>query len=223
MRNYRQDFEDLEKKRKALAARLDSMKSIEKKLSQQELALRKEQELKGKILDGIRRSKMFAVNKMNGLREKSLQFNLEDAGLFDMLFKPSFADQKGQLPSPLQGIVTQKFGLIKGQDHPYTLTHKGVFISASKGSPVKSVFGGKVSFVGELPGFGTTLIIDHGDHYYSVYSHAEDVKVSTGDEIEQEQLLASVSDSSEDMHPGIYFEIRHFSEPYDPQQWMKGL
>lgn len=223
MRNYRQDFEDLEKKRKTLAARLESMKSVEQKLSQQEVALRKEQELKGKILDGIRRSKMFALNKIHGLREKSLQFNLEDAGLFDMLFKPSFADQKGQLPSPLQGVVTQKFGLIKGQDHPYTLTHKGVFISAAKGSPVKSVFGGKVSFVGELPGFGTTLIIDHGDHYYSVYSHAEDVKVATGDEIEQEQLLASVSDSSEDMHPGIYFEIRHFSEPYDPQQWMKGL
>lgn len=223
IKNYGKDLEDLHKKKRVLAQRLESLKSVESKIAVQEKQMRKEQDLKGKILDGIRKNKLFAMNKINGLREKSLQYNLEDAGLFDLLFKPSFADQKGELPQPLQGAITQKFGLIKGDDQPYTVSHKGIFISAAKGSPIKSVFEGRVSYVGELPGFGTTLIVDHGDHYYSVYSHAQEVKVSMGDEITQSQIIAQVGEAPQESSPGLYFEIRHFSEPYDPQQWMKGL
>ncbi|WP_374076230.1 murein hydrolase activator EnvC [Bdellovibrio bacteriovorus] len=223
IKNYGRDLQDLQKKRKTLAARLESLKGVETKIVAQEKQLRREQDLKGKILDGIRKNKLFAMNKIHGLREKSLQYNIDDAGLFDLLFKPSFADQKGELPVPLPGVVTQKFGLMKGDEHPYTLSHKGIFISAAKGSPIKSIFEGRVSYVGELPGFGTTLIVDHGDHYYSVYSHAQEVKVNTGDEITQSQVIALVGEAPQESNPGLYFEIRHFSEPYDPQQWMKGL
>lgn len=223
IKNYTRDLKDLQSKRKILADRLESLKAIETKIVNQEQSLLKEQELKNKVLDSIRKNKNFALNKINGLREKSLQYNIEDAGVFDLLYKASFADQKGVLPLPLSGVVTQKFGLMKGEDHPYTLSHKGIFISAAKGSPVKSIFEGRVSYVGDLPGFGTTLILDHGDHYYSVYSHAQDVKVAVGEEIKQSQVLAQVGEAPQDGNPGLYFEIRHFSEPYDPQQWMKGL
>lgn len=223
IRNYTHDAEDLKKKKQLLSSKLESLKAVEGKILAQEKELRSEQEVKNKILDGIRKSKRFALSKINGLREKSLQINIEDTGLFDVLFKPSFADQKGALPPPLQGVITQKFGLMKGQEHPYTISHKGVFISAAKGSPIKSIFEGTVSFVGEVPGFGTTLIVDHGDHFYSVYSHTQDVKVKRGDEISQAQILAQVGEPLQENIPGLYFEIRHFSEPYDPQQWMKGL
>ena len=223
IKNYSQDLKDLQYRKKILAQRLENLKTVESRFVQQEKNLLNEQAMKNKILDGIRKSKLFAMNKMNGIREKSLQFNLDDSGLFDLLFKPSFADQKGELPPPLPGIVSKKFGLIKGEDHPYTFSNKGVFISSAKGTPIKAVFSGTVSYVGELPGFGPTLILDHGDHYYSVYSHAEDIKVAQGDEITQSQVLALVGAGKQDSPNGMYFEIRHFSEPYDPQQWMKGL
>jgi septal ring factor EnvC (AmiA/AmiB activator) len=223
IKNYSQDIKDLQYKKKTLALRLENMKTLESRIAQQEKSLIAEQNMKNKLLDGIRRNKLFAINKINGIREKSLQFNLEDSGLFDLLFKPSFADQKGVLPSPLAGIVSKKFGLIKGEDHNYTFSNKGVFISSAKGSPVKAVFSGTVSYVGDLPGFGNTLILDHGDHYYTVYSHTDEVKVAAGDEIKQSQVLAMVGSNAQDSAPGIYFEIRHFSEPYDPQLWMKGL
>lgn len=223
LKNYVKDLDDLEKKRKTLTLRLENLKEVQAKITAQERNFLREQEVKGKILDGIRKNKMFALNKINSLRQKTLQFSIDDTGLFDMLFKPSFADQKGILPTPLQGIVTRKFGLIKGDEHPYNISHKGVFIAAAAGTPVKSVFEGRVSFVGDIPGFGTTLILDHGDHYYSVYSHADNVKVSIGDEVLQHHVIASVGKIPLEQNLGIYFEIRHFSEPYDPQQWMKGL
>lgn len=223
IKNYRLDLQDLESRKRKLAGRLESMKSIEARIANQEKRLLAELSTKNRLLDGIRKSKMFALKTINGLREKSSEYNIEDAGVFDLLFKPSFSDQKGDLPRPIEGTVTRKFGLIKGPDHPYTLTNKGVFISAAFGSPIKSVFEGKVSFVGELPGFGKTLIVDHGDHYYTVYGHADAIKVNVGDEVTQAQEIATAGSASVADSSGLYFEIRHFSEPYDPLLWMKGL
>ena len=222
IKNFTMDLQDLRAQKKALGLRLASLQKVEKKISDEERRLVAEQTIKNKLLDGIRKSKLFALNQINAIKEKSAQTS-DDAGILDLLFQPSFANQKGQLPRPLAGVVTRKFGLMKGQDHPYTLSNKGIFISAAKGSAIKSIFDGKVSYVGEMPGFGRTLIVDHGDHYYSVYANANEVKVKEGDEITQSQIIASAGEPSGDNPSGIYFEIRHFSEPYDPQLWMKGL
>jgi septal ring factor EnvC (AmiA/AmiB activator) len=223
IKNYSHDLQELKNKKQAVADRLNKMKKVEGRITAQEKNMISEQQMKNKILDGTRKSKLFAMNRLNTLREKSMQFNVEDSGVYDMLFKPSFFDQKGQLPSPIQGLVTLKFGLLKNPNETYTISNKGIFIQANAETEVKSIFEGKVSFVGELPGFGQTIILDHGDHYYSVYSHIHDTKVNVGDEVSQSESIANVASAESDGAPGIYFEIRHFSEPYDPQQWMKGL
>lgn len=223
IKSYTQDMKDLQSKKETLALRLKSLKSVENRIAQEEQNLLSEQNTKNKILDGLRKSKLFALHKINGLREKSLQINVEDSGVLDPLFKPSFADQKGELPKPMDGNLVKRFGLEKNGERSYTLNHKGVFIGAAPGSPIKSVFDGTVSYVGTLPGFGQTLIIDHGDHYYTVYAHTDQVKVNVGQEITQAQVIASAGNPSSEDPSGLYFEIRHFSEPYDPQLWMKGL
>lgn len=223
IKDYTRDVNDLETKRSKLAGRLEKLKTLALKISREEANLVGEQNLKTKILSGIRRNKVFAVNKMAFLREKSLQYNIEDAGIFDMLFRPSFSDQKGQLIRPTEGLITRRFGLEKSNQHSYTINHKGIFIGGKADQSIKSIFEGTVSFAGTLPGFGKTLIIDHGDHYYSVYSHASEIKVQVGEEVSLSQVIATVGYSPRDSKDGLYFEIRHFSEPYDPQQWMKGF
>ncbi|MGE0633330.1 MAG: murein hydrolase activator EnvC, partial [Pseudobdellovibrionaceae bacterium] len=68
-------------------------------------------------------------------------------------------------------------------------------------------------------GFGTTVILDHGDHYYSIYSGLSKVKVEIGDEIETRQVIAEAGWVPETGMPGLYFEVRHFSEATDPSSW----
>lgn len=223
IKDYTRDVKDLQSKKQKLAERREKLKRLAERISQQEKNLIAEQTLKNKILDGIRKNKLFALSKINSLREKSLQYNIEDAGIFDMLFRPSFSDQKGQLIRPVDGSIVRRFGVEKSNQHKYTLNHKGVFFSGKQNQSIRSVFEGTVSFAGVLPGFGKTLIIDHGDHYYSVYSHANELKVQTGEDVSLSQVIATVGYSPRDDREGLYFEIRHFSEPYDPQQWMKGF
>jgi septal ring factor EnvC (AmiA/AmiB activator) len=119
--------------------------------------------------------------------------------------------------------VLKRFGLVKQIDQPYVLSNKGVLLAANQGSPVRAVFGGVVSFVGSLPGLGKVLILDHGDHYYTVYGNNADVRVQLGQEVTQSQVIANSGRSSFDQQNGLYFEVRHFSEPYNPMEWVKGF
>lgn len=223
IKDYAESKKDLETRKQKLNQRWAHLKKIEAKITAKEAKLAEENEIKGRILKNIKSSQNFAMMKLSEIRKKSQNLAAQDeAGVFDLLFQPSFFEQKRKLPLPIQGRLTQGFGLIKDESHNVVFSHKGQFYSAPVGTQVKAIFQGKVAFAGSIPGFGQTLVIDHGDHYYSVYSHAVDLKVKEGDQVEQLQTLALSGTAGADFGNGLYFEIRHFSEPSDPQQWVKG-
>ena len=214
MKDYTDLIKTLDSDRFKLANRLDKLKQVEVKLSQNEKQLTLEQQTKNKILNKIKSSKSFAIDQIKSLREQNEEL--------DVLLRPSFFEKKGSLELPVRGTLVQKYGLIRDPQYNLTFKHKGLFLQTSVGTPIQTVFDGQVSFVGEVPGFGKTVIIDHGDHYYSTYAHADLVFVQLGQEIQQGQSIATVGATHPQFGSGLYFELRHFSEPYDPQQWMKG-
>lgn len=223
LKNYSASVRELDAKKTKLQNRLAHLRKIESRIKNKEIRLSNENNVKNKILDGLRKSKSFAMIKFDGLRQKSNQIlQNDDSGVLDLLFRPSFFEQKAKLDWPVKGPIVKNFGLIQDEEENVTLSQKGVVIHAAKGTPVRSVFSGQVSYVGKIPGFGRTLIIDHGDHYFSVYSYNQDISVKLGDEIQKNQIIASVGTNPEDLQDGLYFEIRHFSEPSDPRSWVKG-
>ena len=88
------------------------------------------------------------------------------------------------------------------------------------GSKVRSVYSGNAIFAGEIPGYGNSVIVDHGDHYYSVYSHLHSIDIEQGLQIEANQVIGKSGSSGSEYGDGLYFEIRHFSEPADPKNWL---
>jgi septal ring factor EnvC (AmiA/AmiB activator) len=75
-----------------------------------------------------------------------------------------------------------------------------------------------VAFIGRVSGFGKTMVVDHGDHYYSVYSFLSEALVNQGERLKEQQLIAK-SGESWAQGSGMYFEIRHFSDAVDPNDW----
>ena len=126
----------------------------------------------------------------------------------------SFFEKKGKLLAPFEGVLAQGFGMVVDPKYQYRLSHKGHRYRSRKAKPAKAVADGRIVFSGEVEGYGPTAIIDHGDHYFSVYSGLKDVKVSKGDEVTRAQALSSSIKE-------IYFEIRHFSDAIDPASWIK--
>ena len=72
-----------------------------------------------------------------------------------------------------------------------------------------------------LPNFGRTVILDHGDSYYSVYAFVSQLKVHEGDQVREGDVLAVSGSYSPLFGPGLYFEIRHFTDAIDPKPWIK--
>ncbi len=224
IKDYSNAVKELEKRKQKFQIRWSHLRKVKKKIQGKEENLLAENQQKNKILQKIKNSQELKIDKLSSLRKKSLEFAgmKDESGLLDLLFRPAFSEQLGLLPKPIEGQVVQGFGLMKDEVHHVVLSHKGQFYSAPLGTLVKSIFTGRVAFTGEIEGFGKTLIVDHGDHYYSVYSHTRNIQVREGDEVQQLQTLAQSGRSGSGFGDGIYFEIRHFSEPADPKQWMKG-
>lgn len=222
IREYQAVSRELKTKKDRLDLRLRRMSEIEAELREREVRLADEQNTKNRILSGIRRKKLFALKTIQELRAQGRGYSVEDEAVLETLLRPSFAEKRGQLDWPVRGRVARGFGPERSEGEGWVITHKGVFLKADRGSAVQAVFEGRVVYVDEIPGFGGTVIVDHGDHYFSVYSHASGIEVREGQEISSGQLLARVDRSPLEADAGLYFEIRHFSEPDDPVPWMKG-
>src|SRR5690606_34137358 len=137
------------------------------------------------------------------------------------LMQTSFYEYKGKMHSPVTGTLAIKYGLYTEPEYLYRLNHKGIFYSAKEGSLVRSVYPGKVEYVGEWSGTGGVVIINHGDNYYSLYAHLKEIQVQQGDRLNLQQEFAKVGLDPILAETGVYFELRHFSESIDPAPWFK--
>ena len=84
---------------------------------------------------------------------------------------------------------------------------------------VKAVAGGTVVFADWLRGFGNLLIIDHGDDFLSVYGNNESLLAAVGASVKGGESVATVGNSGGNPDSGLYFELRHRGQPFDPLKW----
>ena len=132
-------------------------------------------------------------------------------------FNQPFRSMQGQLPLPVDGSISARFGQSKGMG----LLWEGVFLDAQEGTAVRSIFPGRVAFADWLRGFGLLLILDHGDGYMSLYSHNQILHKQLGEWVNAGDTIAQVGASGGLKKTGLYFEIRHNGEPHNPLMWCK--
>ncbi len=130
----------------------------------------------------------------------------------------NFSRLKGRLALPVAGEILNKFGQNREGGGP---AWKGLFIRARQGHEVRSVGSGKVAFADWLRGFGNLLIIDHGTGYLSLYSNNESLYKQPGDSVRAGDVVATVGSTGGQDEPGLYFELRHQGNPFDPMSWVK--
>jgi septal ring factor EnvC (AmiA/AmiB activator) len=131
-----------------------------------------------------------------------------------------FSDFKGLLNMPVKGKIVSFFGPFKNPKFNVLNFRNGIDIQADEGEPIRAVFKGKVIYSDWFKGYGNMLIIDHGEHYYTVYAHLEEVFKSKGDTVGSNEVVATVGDSGSLSGPLLYFEVRYHGKPLDPLQWI---
>ena len=94
--------------------------------------------------------------------------------------------------------------------------------SVAPGTPVRAVESGTIARRQRLSTYGLTLIVEHGNGYYSVYGQLATATVTEGTRIERGQIIGSVGGEGSDKGPHLYFEIRGESQiALDPLAWLR--
>jgi septal ring factor EnvC (AmiA/AmiB activator) len=85
------------------------------------------------------------------------------------------------------------------------------------GTPVRAVHPGRVAFADRYPAYGNTVILDHGDGYFTVSANLDVLAVATGQEVELGARLGTVGATPHG--PALYFELRRHSQVLEPAEW----
>lgn len=128
-----------------------------------------------------------------------------------------FGGLRGKLGMPVAGKIASYFGSARADGGT---TWKGLFIRASEGEQVHAVAAGAIVFADWLRGFGNLLIIDHGDDFLSVYGNNDALLVAAGATINAGQVIATAGNSGGNAESGLYFELRHRGQAFDPLKWI---
>jgi septal ring factor EnvC (AmiA/AmiB activator) len=127
----------------------------------------------------------------------------------------------GKLNWPVEGAIVYRFGrdtLPSGG----IIRWNGVGIAAPVGTRVKAVESGKVRLVGQFGTYGLTIVLEHGNGYYSVYSHLETAEVKLGTSVEKGREIGTVGGRNSDYGPHLHFEIRGENQiALDPTTWLR--
>ena len=136
----------------------------------------------------------------------------------------SFAQNKGRLPAPIRGSysILRTFGVHQHSEHNRVqVNSSGVDFGVNGDSRAYAVFSGVVSRVFVIPGYGTAVILRHGN-YLTVYANLSSVAVSTGSRVSTGQTIGSVG-ASPDGSSGrlLHFQLWHERTKLNPLAWIK--
>lgn len=115
-----------------------------------------------------------------------------------------------RLDWPISGRVTSDYGR-RGRRH-----HDGIDIGAPRGTAVRAAADGRVAYVGSVRGYGSMIILDHGDGFVTVYAHNARQHVRAGAVVRRGDVIATVGRTGRTTGPNLHFEVRRHDVAYDP-------
>jgi hypothetical protein len=87
----------------------------------------------------------------------------------------------------------------------------------------RAVLPGKILYADWFKGFGNIVIIDHGDHTFTVSGYCSELLKKPGESVSEGETIALVGSAGSLKGPCLYFEIRHHGKPQDPMNWLSHL
>lgn len=190
-----------------------------------------------KELNRVRNDKNALTNyvseKEEGIQqlEKIIKRVLEDKARFERelrirqqqetLKTKSFKALKGQLPWPADGRIISKFGRQWNPKLKTTTENPGIDIKGKPGSSIRTVLGGVVTTITYIRGYGTTIIVDHGGGFYTVYSHVTNIQTNVDSQVRNGDVIAYMGDSGSINGSKLHFEIWGKGQKLDPEKWLR--
>ena len=125
------------------------------------------------------------------------------------------------LGKPVSSRITSNYGTRKDPFTGKQKQHRGIDFAGKIGTELMAVAPGRVVSAGERVGYGTTVEIDHGLGFTTLYAHLSQILVSRGDWVRPGTVIGLAGSSGRSTGPHLHYEIRYKGAPFDPTKFVK--
>lgn len=122
-------------------------------------------------------------------------------------------------PIPGQHGISSHFGYRAR----YGRFHYGTDVMAPRGTKVVAMANGVVTFAssGWNDGYGTVVMVDHGNGYQTRYAHLSGLNCRMGQAVSSGQVIGYSGNSGNSTGPHLQFEIRMNGTPHNPMNYFR--
>lgn len=215
----------VERLERMVRADLDSLNTMEHRAAELGQADKRAQELAQHAADTLRsieREQAEFVQRMTEQRATAQNLVEPGSGAVDTqrlgygisasgtraASKTSFTEQRGDLALPVSGPSEIREAKRAESEGP------GLEFVAGRGAAVRAVAEGRVAFADRYGSYGTLVIVDHGNRYYTVYGGFGGLDVQVGDEVSKSARLGTAGSDP------IYFEVRRGTKTESARLWL---
>ncbi|RJQ49428.1 MAG: hypothetical protein C4538_02150 [Nitrospiraceae bacterium] len=223
---YVRDIQEINSRRRDMEMLLEELEDSKQDAQDRKKALQTDLSKKDEILSRVRDKQAAYEKKVKELEESSQKLEGfvttgDRKKIPEAILGSGFGSLKGHLTWPVHGKVLIPFGQHKDAVYNISTMKNGMEIEAGTEDVPKAVAGGRVIYAGTFEGYGTLIIIDHGNGYNTVYGNLSDVQLKKGELLIQGMDLGKITNSKFLNTPTLYFEIRYNGKPLDPMNWLE--
>ena len=161
-------------------------------------------------------NKSIIITKTSNSKTKSNETNTKSSSVT----KNSVKKIDISFSKPLSGVITSRYGGRTSPGGIGSTNHKGLDISAKKGTTIKAAASGTVKFAGYKGSLGNLVIIDNGNNVETYYGHCSKLYVKKGQKVEAGDKIAAVGSTGAATGPHLHFEIHVKGVAVNPQNYL---
>ncbi len=127
-----------------------------------------------------------------------------------------------RIPSiwPVRGRFASPFGYRVNPVTGRRDMHKGIDITADKGTPILAPADGVVTFAERFSSYGLTLEITHTDNTKTRYAHTNGFNVEVGTRVKRGDVVAFVGNTGRSTGPHLHYEVHRKGRVTDPMDYI---
>lgn len=133
---------------------------------------------------------------------------------------PMSAPSAAGLIWPVSGTISSGFGARSSPGGVGSTFHEGLDISVGEGTPIRAAKGGTVISASYNGGYGNYTCVDHGSALSTCYAHQSQFAVTSGQAVDQGQVIGYSGNTGASTGPHLHFEVRINGVATDPMGYL---
>ncbi len=118
-------------------------------------------------------------------------------------------------------METSSYGYRRDPFNGLPAFHAGIDFPGTYGQEISAAAAGKVSFVGQQPGYGNVVEIDHGNGIVTRYAHLSRFGARVGETVARGQAIARMGSTGRSTGTHLHFEVRVHGAPVNPRRFLE--